>query len=268
MKTILIVGTSTGIGEAAVKLLSSKGFQVLATTRDPSKADHLAKLENVKVVKLDILNYDDVKTVCAQLQKDYNIDIVLSNAGIGLAAPVEIESMENIKQLYDLNFFATVNVLKQFIAYFKAKKSGLFMVTSSVASIMAITLQSAYGSAKRALNSFCETLYYEMKPYNVGVKIILPGYTVTAFKTIINEIGEYNDIYMEQNKYLTDDFKYAAQPEETAECIFQACTDGKDQIHYPADKMAKKLIEEYNKMGVEQFKTFFSGLIFKNKDKA
>lgn len=262
-KTILIVGTSTGIGEATVKLLSSKGYKVLATTRDPSKAENISKLENVTLVKLDILDYKDVEKVCAKLMNDYQIDICYCNAGIGMTSPVELESMENIKKVYDLNLFGTINLLKQFIPYFKAKKSGLFMVTSSVAGISAITLQSVYGSCKRALNSFMETLYYELKPFNVGVKIILPGYTVTPFKFVVNEIGEYNDIYMEQNKYLTDDFKYAAKPEETAETVLEAITDGKDQIHYPADKQAKKLIDEYNSMGIEKFKDFFSAKIFK-----
>lgn len=267
MKTILIIGTSTGIGEASVKLLASKGFQVLATTRDPAKATNLSSIENVKLVKLDILNYDDVKKTCEQLMKDYQIDIVFSNAGMGMTSPIELETMEQIKQIYELNFFATVNVLKQFIPYFKAKKSGLFMVTSSVASIQAITLQSTYGSCKRALNAFMESLYYEMKPYNVGVKIIIPAYTVTKFKFLVNEVGEYKPIYKEQNKYLTDNYSYAAKPEEIADTVLEALTDGKDQIHYPADKQAKKLIEEYNSMGLEKFKTFFCEKLFKKEDK-
>ena len=257
MKTVLVVGSSTGIGEATVKLLSQKGHKVLATTRDPTKAESIGGLKNVTLVKLDILNYDEVKKTCEKLIEDNEIDVVLCNAGIGMCAPVEKETMEQIKQVFDLNFFGNVNLLKQFIPYFKAKKSGLFMVTSSVASISALMLQSTYGSAKRALNSFCESLYYEMKPYNVGVKILLPAYTITPFKTICNEIGEYKDYFTEQSKYLTDNFKYAAKPEETAEFALLAITDGKDQIHYPADKQAQKLIDEYNSMGLEKFKTFF-----------
>lgn len=257
MKTVLVVGSSTGIGEATVKLLSQKGHKVLATTRDPAKATSLSGLQNVTLVKLDILDYASVETTCATLMKDHQIDVVLCNAGIGMCSPVEKESMDQIKQVFDLNFFGSVNLLKQFIPYFKEKKSGLFMVTSSVASISAVMLQSTYGAAKRALNSFCESLYYEMKPYNVGVKILLPAYTVTPFKTISKEVGEYKALYKEQNKYLTDDFKYAAKPEETAEVALMAMTDGKDQIHYPADKQAQKLVDEYNSMGIEKFKEFF-----------
>ncbi len=261
-KTVLIVGTSTGIGEASVKLLSEKGYTVIATTRDPSKAEHLAKLQNVHVVKLDILDYPDVEKTCAQLQKDYNIDICFCNAGMGVTAPVEKQSMEILKKLYDLNFFGTVNLLKQFIPYFKEKKSGMFMVTSSIAGVMSISLQSAYGSAKRALNAFCETLYYELKPYNIGVKIIIPAYTVTAFKDLFTDKAEYKKSYKKQGKFMTDDFSYAAKPEEIAETVLEALTDGKDQIHYPADKECKKLVEQYNKMGLEDFKKMFYEKVF------
>ncbi len=261
-KTILIIGTSTGIGEATVKLLSTKGFHVIATTRDPSKAEHLAKLENVTVIKLDILDYESVKTTCAQLMKDYNIDICFCNAGIGMASPVEKESMELIKKVFELNFFSTINLLQQFIPYFKEKKKGMFMVTSSIAGIQAIILQSVYGSSKRAMDAFLESLYYEMKPYNVPVKIIVPAYTKTPFKAIFNEVGEYKPAYKRQNLYLTDDFKYAAKPEETADCILEALTDGKDQIYYGADLQARKLMDKYNQMNIEDFKVFYSKKLY------
>ncbi|MCQ2818310.1 MAG: SDR family NAD(P)-dependent oxidoreductase [archaeon] len=264
MQTILIVGTSTGIGEACVKLLSEKNFKVIATTRDPSKAEHLAKLPNVTVIKLDILDYESVKTTCDQLKKDHEIDIVYSNAGIGMTVPVELETVEEVKKLFDLNFFATVNVLKQFITYFKEKKKGMFMVTSSLASVMSISLQSAYGSSKRALNSFCESLYYELKPYNIPVKIILPAYTITAFKYLVMNLGEYKQSYKKQGKFLSNGGTYAAKPEETAACVLEAITDGKDQIHYPADIQAKKLIDDYNQMGLEKFKTMLCELMFKD----
>ena len=264
MKTVLIVGTSTGIGEACVKLFSEKNFRVIATTRDPSKAEHLAKLPNVKVVKLDILNYEDVKTTCETLKKEEQIDVVFSNAGIGMTVPIELETMEEIRKLYDLNFFATVNLLKQFITYFKEKKSGLFMVTSSLASVMALSLQSAYGSAKRALNSFCESLYYELKPYNIGVKIILPAYTITPFKYLVMNMGEYQKSYMAEGMFLSANGTYAAKPEETAACALEAITDGKDQIHYPADKQAQKLIDQYNEMGLEKFKKMLCETMYKD----
>ncbi|WP_317125662.1 SDR family NAD(P)-dependent oxidoreductase [Sinomicrobium pectinilyticum] len=105
MKTIFITGASSGLGKTTAKLFLEKGWQVIATMRNPEKEQELTLLENVSVFKMDVTDLREIKSVVANITNDYEIDLVMNNAGYGLIGPLEALTDEQIsKQKYKPTF--------------------------------------------------------------------------------------------------------------------------------------------------------------------
>lgn len=111
-----------------------------------------------------------------------------------------------------------------------------------------------------------ESLYYELKPFNVSVKAIIPGGTKTNFQTPFNDLTGYEKPAANQRKYLLDGNEEFPGPKEAAETVWRAVHDKKEIIDYPADSVCQKLYDEYNKMGKEEFKKYFYDRIFLEKN--
>jgi len=104
-KTILITGASSGIGKETAKLFQSKGWNVVATMRNPENETELKQLNNVLVTKLDVLDLDSIENAIRDgVQKFNNIDVLLNNAGYGAYGPLESFPREKIlRQFMKLN---------------------------------------------------------------------------------------------------------------------------------------------------------------------
>lgn len=191
MKTIFITGTSSGIGEATAKLFSTNSWQVIATMRNPEKGKELAKLPNVVVMPLDIADSNQIKATCREALEKYDIDVLFNNAGYGIMAPLELIPEDDIRKIFDTDVIGTMLVTQQFIPHFKKRRSGAILTTTSLAGTIGFPRDAVYGAAKRAQEGMIESLYFEMKPFGVAVKSMIPGGTKTNFQT---PIERYNRI--------------------------------------------------------------------------
>ena len=262
MKTIFITGSSSGIGQEAVKVFSQKGWRVIATMRNPKKGEELAKLPNVIVMPLDVTNSSQIKETCQSAIEKYDIDILFNNAGYGIMAPFERLPEDAIREVFETDVFGSMFVTQQFIPHFKKRNSGGILATTSLAAIIALPRDGVYGAAKRAQQGMLESLYYELKPFNIFVKAIIPGGTKTNFQTPINDRSGYEKIANNQQKYLLAGNQEFPSPEEAGKVIFAAATDGKDQMCYPSDSVCQKLYDEYLNTDYEKFKIdFYNRLI-------
>ena len=153
-------------------------------------------------------------------------------------------------------------VTQQFIPHFKARKGGAILTTTSLAGIIALPRDGAYGAAKRAQQGMVESLYYELKPFGVKMAAMIPGGTNTNFQTPINILDGYEEPAARQREYLLDGNVAFPGPEEAAVAVWTAANDGKDQINYPTDRVCQKLYDQYRSMNVEDFKTYFYDRIF------
>lgn len=262
MKTIFITGASSGIGKATTELFSQNGWRVIATMRNLKKGEEIAKLPNVVLMPLDVTNAEQIHQTCAAALAQYDIDVLLNNAGYGIMAPFERIPETEIRKLFETDVFGTMFVTQQFIPHFKARKAGAILTTTSLAAIIALPRDSAYGAAKRAQQGMVESLYYELKPFNIFVKAIIPGGTKTNFQTPLNDLTGYELPAANQRKYLLAGNNEFPEPQEAAKIIFEAATDGKNKVNYPSDSVCQKLYDEYQSMGVEDFKIYFYKKIF------
>ncbi len=264
MKTIFITGASSGIGLETAKLFSQKGWRVIATMRNPAKGADLAKMPNVVIMPLDVTDPSQIRETCQKALQAYDIDVLLSNAGYAIMAPLERLPENEIRKMFDTDVIGSILVTQQFIPHFKKRRKGAILTTTSLAAFIAFPRDGVYGAAKRAQQSMVESLYYELKPYGVAVKAMIPGGTKTNFQIPINDKAGYEKAAENQREFVSDGNPEFPGPEEAAEIIWQAATDGKDQVRYPTDSVCQKLYDQYINSNYEAFKISFYKRLFES----
>lgn len=261
-KTIFITGASSGIGRATAELFAERGWHVLATMRNPEKAGALATMPGVEIIELDVTDSAGIDRVCANVLERHDVDVLFNNAGYGLMAPLEKPTEAQIRQLFDTDVMGTILVTQRFIGHFKSRRAGHVLTTTSLAAIIAFPRDAIYGAAKRAQQGMMESLYYELKPFGVSVKCIIPGGTNTGFQTPLNDAAGYEEANRRQRLFLLDGNDAFPGPEQAAQTVWEAVHDGKDQMNYPSDSVCSKLYAAYQKVGLEQFKIDFYSYLF------
>ena len=129
---------------------------------------------------LDVLDVDKCKEVFNKIvSKLENIDIVVFSTGIHDPNSEKKLNLENIRKIMETNFFGTMNSINSVYNYFKEKKSGHISIVSSVAGYRGLPIAGAYCASKSALISYAESLYFDMKRFNVRVTVINPGFIKT-----------------------------------------------------------------------------------------
>lgn len=230
--------------------------------RDPRKAGELAELENVIIMPLDLTDSRQIKETSQKALTDYDVDVLFNNAGYGIMGPLEALPEEEIRRLFDTDVIGTMLVTQQFITHFKQRQQGVILTTTSLAGIIALPRDGAYGAAKRAQQGMVESLYYELKPFHVKVAAMIPGGTKTNFQTPVNILDGYEEAARKQREYLLDGNEEFPSPDEAAEVVWNAVNDGKDRINYPTDRVCRKLYEQYQSMDMEDFKEWLYKKLF------
>ncbi len=249
MKTIFITGSSSGIGKAATKLFQSRGWQVMATMRNPDQETELTQLKNVTILPLDVTNSDQIKAAVEKAISLSTIDVVLNNAGHGLFGPVEAVSDEQIQRQINTNVLGPVHIIQAFIPYFREKGTGLFINTTSMAGLTGFPLSSMYNATKWALEGFSECLSIELSPFGIGVKTVSPDATNTNLFRSADVIS--HPLYEGAIQKMLGGIAASIPPEAIAEVIYGAATDDKDQLRYPAGGAAQQIYARRLEIGPE-----------------
>jgi NAD(P)-dependent dehydrogenase (short-subunit alcohol dehydrogenase family) len=256
MKTIFITGTSSGLGKAAVHLFHSKGWNVIATMRNTDKAKDFEHLERVTVLPLDITNPAEIESTAATAIALGDIDVVLNNAAYGAMGPLESVTDEQIVKQFNTNLLGAIRVTQAFVPYFREKKGGLFINISSVAGLVTFPFDSLYHAVKWGLEGWTEGMSYELAAFGIGIKAVAPGFIRTEFGsnmvvTTAKPYKELMDHYLSVVAGMTNPNTSGSTAEEIAEVIYEAATDGKDQVHYTAGADSKNMHERRLQIGAE-----------------
>lgn len=181
MSVILVTGASTGIGQATALHLASKGHQVFAGVRSPDTADELkeriaAEKLPVAIVQLDITDGESVeRAVGTVMAREGRIDALVNNAGIGGGRAVEETPLEEVREVFETNYFGSVRMLLAITPIMREQRSGRIVNVGSLAGRMVFGCHGHYSAAKWALEGLSEALAFEMAEFNVRVAIIEPG---------------------------------------------------------------------------------------------
>ncbi|GAA3983086.1 hypothetical protein GCM10022210_38380 [Mucilaginibacter dorajii] len=217
--------------------------------RSPEKETELAQLENMTILPLDVTNAEQIKATVEKAIALTNIDVVLNNAGHGLFGPVEAVNDEQIMRQINTNVLGPLHVIQAFIPYFREKKEGLFINTTSMAGLTGYPLSNIYNSTKWALEGLSECLAIELSIFNIGVKSVSPDATKTSLFSSADVVS--HPLYDGVIQKMMSGIQPATAPEEIAEVIYEAATDGKDQLRYPAGGAARQIYARRLEIGPE-----------------
>jgi NAD(P)-dependent dehydrogenase (short-subunit alcohol dehydrogenase family) len=258
-KTIFITGASSGLGRSTARLFATKGWHVIATMRNPEKESELNKVPSVVLMRLDITNPEEINRAAQQAFAGSDVDVVFNNAGYGLAGPLEGLTDEQIVRIVETNMLGVIRTTKAFVPRFRELRKGLFINTTSIGGFITVPFNSLYHATKWALEGWSESMAFELSQFGIGMKTVAPGGMKTDFFTRSFDSAKHPayDAMVEHALNIIMDPKRMeaySTPEQIAEVVYEAATDGKDQLRYVAGEDAKATYAMRLKVGDEAFR--------------
>jgi short-subunit dehydrogenase len=251
-KVILITGSSSGIGNHTAKLFQSKGWKVAATMRTPEKAADLQKIADVECLRLDVTDISSIQSaIQTTLDKFGRIDAVVNNAGYAVVGAFETATTEQIEKQFATNVFGVMNVCREILPYFREQKRGTIVNVASVGGRITFPLYSLYHGTKWAVEGFSESLQYELRPFNIKVKIIEPGPIKTDFWNRSQDLTHkegltaYDSFIGKLMPNMQKFGKIAPGGEVVAEKIYRAVADGTWKLRYPVNSKGMLLLRRF-----------------------
>ncbi|HIW12091.1 MAG TPA: SDR family oxidoreductase [Candidatus Salinicoccus stercoripullorum] len=206
-KTIMITGAGSGLARGAAIGLAKEGHKVIASVENESQADELRNAAREAGVDMEIFKIDITDPSDREAMKDYEYDIFVANAAINEGGPIWEMPMEDIRRLYDINVFGTLETARVAAEYFVGKRQGKIIFMSSKAEKMSSAYKGLYSSSKHALGAIAKALKQEMEEFNVQVATINPGRFGTGFN---DRAVEANWKWYDEDKHHTSREKLEA----------------------------------------------------------
>lgn len=248
-KTLLVTGASSGIGRETAKLFQANGWNVIATMRSPEQETELHNLPNVLVTKLDVLNLDTIEQAFeAGMTAFGSIDVLVNNAGYGAYGPLESFDRNRILRQFNTNVIGLLDVSRAVLPHFREHRKGVIINLSSVGGKISFPLGTLYHGTKFAVEGISESLHYEVEQFCGTVKIVEPGMVATDFAgrsfdfSNDENMREYQGIVGAFMTVLPAMAQQASSPSVVAQVIYEAATDGKNQLRYTAGADAQFLL--------------------------
>lgn len=249
-KVVFITGTSSGIGLATAKYFYSKGWNVVATMRNPTqRITELHRIKGITILHLDVCDEVSMKRAILTTIKTYGkIDVLINNAGYGLTGSLDSMTRQKIEESFQTNIIGLIDLTRLIIPYMKEQRYGTIINISSMVGKISSPFYSIYCSTKHAIEGFSECLAFETEPFGIKVKIIEPGFINTDFYryNMIYKKPYYNKKYEEfAHKIVKSTCKLGNNgscPLVVAETIYKASNSNSNKLRYTVGSMSKLLI--------------------------
>lgn len=258
-QSIFITGSSTGLGKAAAKLFAARGWRVIATMRRPEHDSELAATAGITVLPLDVTRPEQLQATAQRALELGPVDVVFNNAGYGLAGPLEGATDDQIVREIDTNLLGVIRTTQAFLPYFRERRKGLFITTTSIGGLATLPFNSVYHATKWALEGWSESMAFELSKFGIGIKTVSPGRIDTDFMSrslVLAQHPAYDALVARMISAYTSPERAAggSTAEQIAEVVYEAATDGKDQLRYVAGADAKALYAQRLAVGDEAFR--------------
>jgi len=264
MKIAVVTGTSTGIGYATSLLLAQRGYRVFAGMRNLAKAQPLrdAAAEGglpVDVIELDVTSQPSTEAAFARIDTHGPVDVLINNAGVGGATPLELTPDAEHRQMFETNYFGAVRCIQAVLPTMRERKTGAIVNITSIAGIIATPNQIAYSASKWALECLGEALAHELHRFGVRVVNIEPGVVMTsifensAATTRYDKTSPYQPLMRRNGKMFAAGFKDPAQPSDVANTILEAITTSDYRLRWPVGNDAVGLATGRPRVSDEQW---------------
>jgi len=248
--TVLITGTSSGYGKATAELFLERGWNVVATMRQPKPDIFGLQSDRLKVVPLDVTNSGSVSQAIAEAISTFGtIDVLVNNAGIGVVGAFEATPITTVREVFETNTFGVMAMTHAVLPLFRELRCGVVVNVTSSVTLARMPLAAAYTASKAAIEGFTGSLAFEAEWFNVRVKLVEPGYAPSTRFTSNGASRMQGLIPEAYAPFAESIFAAFAQPSavtteaDVAEAIWRAANDTTGQLRFPAGADALALAQ-------------------------
>lgn len=253
-KSVLVTGSSTGIGRASALRLDKEGFQVFAGVRKSSDGDALKSASSGRLmpVILDVTDSESIANAVKTISEKTNGELygLMNNAGVPGGFTVELTPISMIRDVFEVNVISVFALTQAFLPLLR-KNGGRIVNTGSVFGLTAFPGASVYAASKHAVEAISESLRVELRPFGISVSVIEPGAIATEIwrKTndngldlVLNANPDIYKLYDSLMQFYINNFKNqkTLPPEAVADQVYNAFTAKKPKYHYVVGKDAKR----------------------------
>jgi len=242
-QVVLVTGASSGLGLAMARHLSDRGYRVYGTSRNPASA-----ASGWSLIQLDITRDDSVvKAIHHILEREGRLDVLINNAGMGIAGPVETCTDEEILSQFDINFFGVARMCRAVIPAMRTARKGKIINISSIGGLMGLPYQGFYSTTKFALEGYSEALAMEVKPFGIQVSVINPGDFATGFtaaRRVVLPSGNnpYRSSFEKTLSRIEQDENQGADPKKLALLVDRIIRTKRPKFRYLAGRFDQRLM--------------------------
>lgn len=260
MKTILITGTSKGIGLETALAFGRAGHKVFATMRNPEKASEFKKQIaseslDITISKMDVDSDASVNSCIDSIYDNHkHIDVLVNNAGIERHGSIEEMSMTDFQAIMNTNYLGVLRCTKAVLPQMRQHKNGCIINVASVAGHISNSPLGGYAASKHALEAISEALAQEVKPFNIKVAIVEPGIINTQMATDIAVDG--GSIYPHSKRFsglFSASLKTPTSPTLVADKILEIAESNSWKLRHPVGPDAEPFIEWRKSMTDEEW---------------
>jgi NAD(P)-dependent dehydrogenase (short-subunit alcohol dehydrogenase family) len=249
-QTVLITGTSSGYGKATAELFLDRGWNVVATMRQPKPDIFGSQSDHLKVLPLDVTNSGSVGKAIAEAIFTFGaIDVLVNNAGIGVVGAFEATPISTVREVFETNTFGVMAMTHAVLPLFRERRRGVVVNVTSSVTLARMPLAAAYTASKAAIEGFTGSLAFEAEWFNVRVKLVEPGYAPSTRFTS-NGTSRMDGLIPEAYAPFAEPiFAAFAQPaavtteSDVAEAVWRAANDTTGQLRFPAGADALALAQ-------------------------
>ena len=261
MASVLITGTSKGIGLETALAFSRAGYRVYATMRNPSQSPALAEIAAqeklaIAISALDVDSDASVRDAIRSIQESGPIDVLVNNAGIEAAGSVEELPIETFRSTMETNYFGPLRCIQAVVPSMRQRRSGCIINVSSVAGRLCPPPMTPYCASKWALEALSECLAGELKAFNLRVALVEPGIIATSMAERLEAPAPAESPYRQRARFsrlYADAAKVPIPPSVVAAKILDIAQSGTWQLRHPASPDAAGFIQWRESMSDEEW---------------
>jgi NAD(P)-dependent dehydrogenase (short-subunit alcohol dehydrogenase family) len=242
-KVALVTGASSGIGEATAERLARAGYKVYGTSRRGAQAGR----RSFEMLALDVTSDQSVEAAVSEvLRREGPIDLLVNNAGFGVApAGAEESSIEQVRAIFDTNFFGIVRMTRAVVPHMRRQGSGRIINIGSVLGFLPMPYGALYAATKHAVEGYSESLDHELRTRGIRVSVIEPAYTKTHFDANFLQpdatLDEYREVRASLANTLNKVMATADEPSVVADVVLKAASASRPNLRYTAGAVAGRL---------------------------
>jgi NAD(P)-dependent dehydrogenase (short-subunit alcohol dehydrogenase family) len=242
-RVALVTGASSGIGEAAARALVEAGFTVYGTSRRAVAGE---EREAVTFLPLDVTDDESVAGAVREvLGRSGRIDVLVNNAGLGIAGAAEESSIEQARALFDTNVFGSIRMTRAVLPQMREQGSGRIINVSSVLGLVPAPFGALYAATKHAIEGYSESLDHEVREHGIRVLLVEPAYTRTSFDANSMPADKPLAVYARRREVLdallVEAIRGGDEPSVVADAIVAAATGSHPKLRYPAGPLARRV---------------------------